>query len=50
MPPPFVIERLTAGHDRAACRSGVEPLDRYLREQAVQDIERRVTACIVAVD
>ena len=27
---PFAIEPLTSGHDRAAFRSGVEPLDRYL--------------------
>ena len=28
----------------------MEPLDRYLREQATQDIRRRVTACYVAID
>jgi ribosomal protein S18 acetylase RimI-like enzyme len=47
---PFVIEPLGSGHDRAAFTSGVDALDRYLREQASQDIRRRVSACFVAVD
>ncbi|WP_415914714.1 hypothetical protein [Rhodopseudomonas palustris] len=38
----FRIEALAATHDRAAFCSGVEPLDRYLRELANQDIKRRV--------
>ena len=29
--------------------SGSEPLDRYLREQVMQDIRRRVAACFVAL-
>lgn len=45
----FSIVALT-GHDRAMFSCGVEPLDRYFREQVGQDIKRRATACYVAVD
>lgn len=47
---PFTLVRLdVAVHDREAfdCRSA--PLNRYLREQAGQDMRRRVAACFVAV-
>jgi ribosomal protein S18 acetylase RimI-like enzyme len=47
---PFVVEALTAGHDRAGFSSGIDALDRYFREQVTQDIRRRTTACYVAVD
>jgi len=47
---PFLMESLSPGHDRAAFSSGVEALDRYLRQQAMQDIRRRVAACFVAVE
>jgi len=40
---------LAAAHDRSSFRCGVEPLDRYFREQVTQDVRRRVTACFVAV-
>ncbi len=46
----FVIEPLSTDHDRAGFTSGVDPLDRYLRTQATQDIRRRVAACYVAVE
>lgn len=46
----FRIEALTSAHDRAGFSSGVEPLDRYLRELATQDIKRRVSNCFVALD
>jgi ribosomal protein S18 acetylase RimI-like enzyme len=46
----FRIEALTAAHDRKSFSSGAEPLDRYLRERATQDIERRVSNCFVALD
>lgn len=46
---PFVIEALS-GHDRAGFSCGVEALDRYLRQQATQDVRRRATACYVAVE
>ena len=49
MKPQVVIEPL-ALHDRAAFDCGVPALDRYIREQAGQDIRRRVSNCFVAVD
>jgi ribosomal protein S18 acetylase RimI-like enzyme len=36
-------------HRREAFASGVEPLDRYLRQQAGQETRRRVTSCFVLV-
>jgi ribosomal protein S18 acetylase RimI-like enzyme len=47
---PFLIEPLAPSHDRASFDSGVTPLDRYLREQATQDVRRRATACYVALE
>lgn len=35
-------------HDRAAFSCGSEPLDRYLKQQASQDLRRRVAAVFVA--
>lgn len=46
----FRIEALSSAHDRGDFSSGVEPLDRYLRELATQDIKRRVSNCFVALD
>lgn len=46
----FVTEALSRDHDRKAFRSGVDALDRYLRELALQDIRRRVAGCFVALD
>lgn len=37
-------------HDRTAFESGVEPLDRYLKTQAGQDIRKRVASCFVLTD
>jgi GNAT superfamily N-acetyltransferase len=45
----FRIEPLSGDHDRAQFSSGSDLLDRYFREQAAQDIKRRVAACFVAV-
>lgn len=45
----FRIEPLSSAHDRSAFESGSEPLDRYFREQASQDIKRRVATCFVAI-
>ncbi len=45
----FVIEPLSARHERAAFSCGIEPLDRYLRTQANQDIRRHIANCFVAV-
>ena len=45
----YRIELLGA-QDRSAFVSGSDALDRYLREQAKQDMRRRVASCFVAVD
>jgi GNAT superfamily N-acetyltransferase len=47
---PFRIEALAPAHARKDFSSGSEPLDRYLRELATQDIKRRVSNCFVALD
>ena len=47
--PPFQLAPLNATHDRAAFHSDSAPLNRYLREQAGQDMRRRVAACFVAL-
>lgn len=46
---PFQLTPLDAAHDRSEFNSDSEPLNRYLREQATQDIRRRVAACFVAL-
>lgn len=46
---PFRFAPLDAAHDRAAFDSDSAPLNRYLREQATQDVRRRVAACFVAL-
>jgi ribosomal protein S18 acetylase RimI-like enzyme len=46
---PFHIEPLSGHHDRSQFLSGSEALDRYFREQASQDIKRRIATCFVAV-
>ena len=43
------LEPLSAKHDRAAFSCGNEALDRYLKEQAGQDLRRRVARVFVAV-
>ncbi|HWO40034.1 MAG TPA: GNAT family N-acetyltransferase [Candidatus Acidoferrum sp.] len=43
----YRIEPLSVKHDRAVFSCGVEPLDRYLQQQAGQDIRRRVAAAFV---
>ena len=40
----FSVLSLDAAHQRTAFHSGSEPLDRYLREQAGQDMRRHVIA------
>ena len=47
---PFSILPLAAEHDRTGFACGVEPLDRYFREQVGQDVKRRATACYVAIE
>lgn len=45
----FRVTALQGDLDRSLFQSGSAPLDRYLREQATQDIRRRVAACFVAL-
>ncbi len=49
MTQPYRIELLST-QDRSAFASGSEALDRYLQQQAKQDMRRRVASCFVAVD
>jgi ribosomal protein S18 acetylase RimI-like enzyme len=44
----FIVEPLGSSHDRTEFTCGVDALDRYFREQAGQDVRRRVTACFLA--
>ena len=46
----YRIDELDPEHDRAAFACGSPPLDRYIREQATQDIRRRVAKCFVATE
>lgn len=46
----FRLAPLNGSHDRTAFNCASEPLNRYLRERATQDIRRRITACFVALD
>ena len=46
---PYRIELLDA-HDRSSFSSGSAVLDRYLQQQAKQDMRRRVASCFVALD
>lgn len=50
--PPFayVVEALNALHNRSDFECGVEALDRYLKQQASQDMRRRIAALFVLVD
>jgi GNAT superfamily N-acetyltransferase len=47
--PALHIEPLSDRHDRQSFASGVEQLDRYLRQQAGQDVRRRVASCFALV-
>jgi GNAT superfamily N-acetyltransferase len=48
-PAPFHLALLDAAHDRTTFNSGTPALDRYFREQATQDMRRRVASCFVAL-
>ena len=50
--PPFayVVEPLDVQHNRSDFECGVEALDRYLKQQASQDMRRRIAAPFVLVD
>jgi len=47
--PPLRVELLSDRHDRDGFTSGIEVLDRYLRQQAGQDTRRRFASCFVLV-
>lgn len=44
------FEALGVQHDRAGFRCGVPALDRYLAQQASQDVRRRVANCFVVAE
>jgi GNAT superfamily N-acetyltransferase len=46
----YRVEASSSSHDRSQFSSGSDPLDRYFREQASQDIKRRIATCLVAVN
>lgn len=50
MTAPFFIEALAVHHDTSGFNCGVTSLDRYLFQQAGQDVRRRVTACYAACE
>jgi hypothetical protein len=41
---------LLGEHDRATFSCGVEPLDRYLKEQASQDLRKHAAAVFVMLE
>ena len=47
IPPNYVIEPLGPNHDRAGFSSGVPELDRYFKQQASQDLKRKLAAVFV---
>jgi predicted GNAT family N-acyltransferase len=47
---PYYFEPLGAHHDRAAFDCGVEPLNRYIREQAGQDVRREAARVWIMVE
>lgn len=46
----YIVEPLGRHHDRATFSCNEEPLDRYLRQQARQDVERSLAAVFLLVD
>ncbi|MEZ4267723.1 MAG: GNAT family N-acetyltransferase [Myxococcota bacterium] len=44
----YRVVPLALGHDRKAFTCGVEPLDRYLKQQATQDARRNIATVFVA--
>lgn len=48
--PPYVFERLATTHDRAGFSCSAPALERYLKQQARQEQDRRVAAVFVLTD
>jgi predicted GNAT family N-acyltransferase len=46
----FRIAPLGDHHDRSVFECGVEPLDRYFKTQAGQDVRKRVASCFVLTE
>ena len=46
----FKLAPLGAYHDYFAFSCGSPPLDRYIKEQATQDVRRRIASCFVAAN
>jgi GNAT superfamily N-acetyltransferase len=46
----YRVELLSTHHDREAFTCGVEALDRYLKQQAGQDMRRRLAAVFILYD
>jgi GNAT superfamily N-acetyltransferase len=46
----FRIEALSGQHKCDTFQCGISALDRYFKEQATQDVRRRIANCFVAVD
>jgi len=46
----FRIDPRSTTHDRKRFSCGSESLDRYFARQAAQDVRKRATACLVAVE
>ena len=47
---PEQVQPLHKSHDRESFDCGIEPLNRYLKQQARQDLEKRVAAPFVLVE
>ncbi len=47
---PFAVERLTPSHSRRTFTCNVAVLERYLHDQAMQDVRRLITRCFVAIE
>jgi hypothetical protein len=45
---PLVIEAISSSHDRKTFSSGTPAPDNYIRQQARQDIKRRISRVFVA--
>lgn len=45
----FIVEALARRHDRSRFDCGSEPLDRYIRRRASQDVRRKVARVFVAI-
>ncbi len=46
----YIVEPFSRDHDRTAFSCNEEPLDRYLKQQARQDVDRSLAAVFVLVD